>query len=81
MRELRGKSSLPPRPSGPIDALGNPLIRVNGCPNCGKGRASGWTSITYAAGLNSGRKWDGPCSRSCALQIDYAKTLPPRPVR
>jgi hypothetical protein len=80
MRELRGKSSLPPMPSGPIDAQGNPLIRVNGCPNCGKGRA--WVDvISYAAGVNSGRKWDGPCSRSCALQIEYAKTLPPRPVR
>lgn len=67
------------QPSGPIDAQGNPMIRV-GCPNCGAG--GGWENvITYAAAMNSGRDMASPCSRACELQIEYAKGLPLRGLR
>lgn len=62
----------------PIDAQGNPMIRV-GCPNCGKG--AGWSDvISYAAALNSGREPAGPCSRRCRLQIEHAAGLAARDV-
>lgn len=63
----------------PFDALGNPMVEVKGCPNCGKGEEY-MTVVEYAAAQNSGRDVDGPCSRRCALQLEYARSLPPRPV-
>jgi hypothetical protein len=57
-----------------IDALGNPMVKVDGCPNCGAG--AGWaTIIQYAAAGNSGRDLDGACSRRCALQLEHAARL------
>lgn len=63
----------------PFDAFGNPMVEVKGCPNCGEGEGY-MTIIEYAAARNSGRDVDGPCSRRCALQLEYAKTLPLRSV-
>lgn len=57
----------------PIDSQGNPLVEV-GCPNCnaGKGFVDGFS---FAAAMNSGRDLTAPCSRRCALQIEYAESL------
>lgn len=63
----------------PFDAMGNPQVRLDGCPNCGKGK--GWMDpMSYFGAKNSGRDPDGPCSRSCALQHDYAVTIASREV-
>lgn len=54
-----------------LDACGNPMVRVMGCPNCGAGE--GWvTIIEVAAAGYSGRDLNGPCSRRCALQVEWA---------
>lgn len=63
----------------PIDPLGNPYVMASGCPNCGKG--AGWMHpMTYAGRKNSAQIGqatdpDGPCSRACALQVEYAEGL------
>lgn len=57
-----------------LDAMGNPMSYLKGCPNCGKG--AGWYNvIQWAAAGNSGRDLEGPCSRRCALQAEYADSL------
>lgn len=57
-----------------FDELGNPMSYLKGCPNCGEG--AGWFDvIQWAAACNSGRDPEGPCSRRCALQIQYARDL------
>lgn len=62
-----------------IDAQGNPMVRVTGCPNCGKG--AGWADvISWAAANNSGRDLNAPCSNVCRYQLEYAATLKPRAV-
>lgn len=56
----------------PVDGLGNPMVRIDPCPSCGRG--AGWMHpIEYAAVMNSGRDPHGPCSRRCALQIEWAQ--------
>jgi predicted nucleic acid-binding Zn-ribbon protein len=62
-----------------FDGLGNPMVRLDGCPNCGKGK--GWHHpIEYFGKKNSGVPvlGDGPCSRRCELQIEHAKALAAR---
>lgn len=60
-----------------FDACGNPMMHTHGCPNCGEGE--GWlTIIEWAAAGNSGRDVDGPCSRRCALQIEWAADVAAR---
>lgn len=60
-----------------IDEQGNPLVRLNGCPNCGTG--AGWADPLQFFGFkNAGRDPDGPCSRACELQADYAAELEAR---
>jgi hypothetical protein len=62
-----------------VDSQGNPLVHVTGCPNCGDGE--GWMSqVEYAGAVNAValygyRHPDGPCSRACELQIEYARAL------
>lgn len=50
-----------------VDAGGNPLVVHDGCPNCRSGR--GWIPAAFA-GI-----YDVPCSRKCALQMEYAESL------
>jgi hypothetical protein len=61
----------------PMDPDGNPLIRLKGCPNCGKG--AGWMNqLTYAGMLNAGRDPDPACNRACRLQAEHAAMLAAR---
>jgi hypothetical protein len=52
-----------------FDGEGNPLIWVDGCPNCGKGEG-GVDPTTFGGSF-------GPqvCSRRCELQLEYAKSI------
>jgi hypothetical protein len=63
-----------------IDALGNPMVKTTGCPSCGKGE--GWlTIIEYAGKMNSlalgmgAQDPNGPCSRVCTQQLEWAAVL------
>jgi hypothetical protein len=61
----------------PTDSMGNPLVRINGCPNCGKG--AGWVNpITYGGMFSNGSEPDPPCSRACRLQAEHAAMLAAR---
>jgi hypothetical protein len=60
-----------------LDELGNPMVKVTGCPNCGAGAC--WMGpIEYFGKRNSGIDPDAPCSRACALQTAYAAELAAR---
>lgn len=63
-----------------LDECGNPISYLKGCPNCGK-RAGWYTVIQWAAAGNSGRDLEGPCSRRCELQVEYARSLAVRQER
>jgi ferredoxin len=57
-----------------VDEQGSPLVRLDGCPNCGRG--AGWMDpITYFGMRNVGLDPDGACSRACELQAEYARAL------
>lgn len=57
-----------------FDRHGNPMVKTDGCPNCGKGK--GWVDgLEHVAAANSGVNLDGPCSRRCALQLDHAARI------
>lgn len=57
-----------------FDRYGNPMVKTTGCPNCGKG--AGWVDILEdCAAANAGRDMNGPCSRRCALQIEFAASI------
>lgn len=61
-----------------VDAEGNPWIPITGCPNCGRlqdGDEPHMHPILYAGARNAGRDPNGPCSRSCALQLEHAAAL------
>lgn len=57
------------------DEVGNPLSLAH-CPNCG-GNAQWVDAIEIGASWNSGRDLFGPCSRACALQLEYAAAKRP----
>lgn len=62
-----------------FDENGNPYVRLDGCPNCGKGE--GWMHpFEFFGKRNSGVpiEGDGLCSRRCELQHEHAKALAAR---
>lgn len=55
-----------------MDELGNPLVQITGCPNCGKRDFDWMSGLRYSGLCNAGADPNGPCSRRCQLQLEFA---------
>lgn len=60
-----------------VDAAGNPMVCDPGCPMCSRGAR--WLTIPEVVAMhNAGSDLGAPCSRRCALQLEYARSLAAR---